>query len=215
MARKSNSSLVTVSFNLTSTVAVHCKRIAAVAAAAAVGFVAFAVGKWKTTCRVLLASLLVLPCSHFFLLHSLPLPLRLSPGSLRPYHHREPVRLPFWLLAIFVDGLAPSACVVRCPRIHHAFRHHVMCLFDTLFSSCIGFLLCFPPWPQLLCLLVAPPELFLLSPDFVARPEHSLLLLFFDRWNEEGKAVRKKEVQQDELINLFKLCCSEMWQTTR
>ena len=64
--------LVTVSFNLRSPVVVCCKRIAAVAAAV------FAVGRWKTTCRVLLASLPVLPCSHFFLHLSLfPLPLRL------------------------------------------------------------------------------------------------------------------------------------------
>ena len=27
-----------------------------------------------------------------------------------------PVRLPFWLLATFVDGRAPSANVVRCPH---------------------------------------------------------------------------------------------------
>ena len=76
-----------------------------------------------------------------FLLHFSPLCLfRLSSGSLRPSHCLEPVRLLLWLLARSVDGLAPSACVVRCPtRIHHTFFHHVMCLFDTSFSSCIEF----------------------------------------------------------------------------
>ena len=43
----------------------HCKRIAAVAAAA-VGVAAFA--EWKTTCSVLLSFLPVVPCSHFFLI---------------------------------------------------------------------------------------------------------------------------------------------------
>ena len=57
-------------------------------------------------------------CSVFlFFLFSLspPLPFRLC-GSLRPYRHREPVRLPSWLLARFVHGLVPSACVVHCPH---------------------------------------------------------------------------------------------------
>ena len=45
-----------------------------------------------------------------------PLPLQPSSGSLRPCRHRAPVRLPFWLLAMFVDGLAPSVSVVRCPH---------------------------------------------------------------------------------------------------
>ena len=55
----------------------------------------------------------------FFLFSSTspPLPLRQNSGSLRLFHrHHKPVRLPFWLLARFVDGLAPSACVVRCPH---------------------------------------------------------------------------------------------------
>ena len=45
----------------------HCKRVAAVAAAAAavVAVAVFAVGKWKTTCRVLLSSLLPSPMLPF------------------------------------------------------------------------------------------------------------------------------------------------------
>ena len=57
------------------------------------------VGKCITTCRVF--------C------------IALSPSVSsvsQPCRHREPVRLPFWLLATFFDGLAPSASVVRCPR---------------------------------------------------------------------------------------------------
>ena len=59
---------------------------------------------------------------------------------LRPFLSRAfPARLS-WLLATLVDGLAPSANVGRCPiRTHQAFRHHVMCLFDTSFSSCVEF----------------------------------------------------------------------------
>ena len=45
-----------------------CSRIAAAAAAVVVA-VALVVGKWKTPCRMLLSSLLVLPCSRFFLPH--------------------------------------------------------------------------------------------------------------------------------------------------
>ena len=63
-----------------------------------------------------------------------------------------------------------------CPwstRIHHAFCHHVMCLFDTWHSSCTEFTssCCLHPGPQLLSLLLsslllsthfslAPPELW-------------------------------------------------------
>ena len=61
-----------------------------------------------TVCSVFVF-FLFFPTSH-------PLPLRQNSGSLRPCHRREPVRLPFWLLARFVDGLTPSACVVRCPH---------------------------------------------------------------------------------------------------
>ena len=95
---------------------------AAVAAVAAVGVAVVAaavVGRCSTMCRVF-----SLPCfvclSPFFLFS--PLPLRLS-GS------PEPVRLLFWLLARFVDGLAPSACVVRC-------RHGSTMRFATMSCVC-------------------------------------------------------------------------------
>ena len=141
MARKSNSSLLTVSFNLRSTVVVYCKRIAAVAAAAVVvgGFVSFAVGKWKTTCRVLLASLLVLPCSHFFLLLSLfPLPLRLWVSLTLSSSRACSVAL---LAACHVRRRprAVRMCGPLSTRIHQTFLHHVLCLFDTSFSSCVEF----------------------------------------------------------------------------
>ena len=44
----------------------HCRRTAA-AAAAAVGIAVVAVGKWNTTCKVLLSVLSVFPCSRFSL----------------------------------------------------------------------------------------------------------------------------------------------------
>ena len=82
-------------------------------------------------------------CSVFlfflFFPTSPPPPLRQNSGSLRPFHRHEPVRLLFWLLARFVGALAPYACEVLSTRIHHAFFHHVMCLFDTSLSSYIEF----------------------------------------------------------------------------
>ena len=60
---KSNSPLVTSPFSWSAS---HCKRTAAVAAAAVVVAVV-AVGKWKTTCKVLLSVLSVFPCSRFSL----------------------------------------------------------------------------------------------------------------------------------------------------
>ena len=64
-----------------------------------------------------------------------------------------------------------AACSPLSTRIHHAFRHHVMCLFDTSFSSCIELATTHSscvvralPGNQLLFLLsLAPPELSLLS----------------------------------------------------
>ena len=81
----------------------HCKRTAALAPAAVVGVVAFA--KWKIKCKVSLSS---------FLFSLAPI----SSSSISPpVSSAGPVRLPFWLLATFVDGrLAPSASVVRCPH---------------------------------------------------------------------------------------------------
>ena len=77
-------------------------------------------------CCFLLFWFSLAPISSFTI--SPPLPLRLSSGSLRPHRRREPVRLPFCLLASFVDGLAPSVEVhtdppsVPPPR-HVSVRH--------------------------------------------------------------------------------------------
>ena len=94
---KSNSPLVTSPFSWSAS---HCKRTAAAAVVLAVS-----VGKWKTTCCVLLSFLSVAPCFHF------------SPFlPLRPVLSRAlPAQLS-WLLATFVDGLAPFGDVVRCPH---------------------------------------------------------------------------------------------------
>ena len=109
--------------------------------------------------------------------------LSLGPGSgsLQPYRHRKPVRLPFWLLARFVDGLAPSACVVRCP--HGSTKrssttscvcstHHSLLALNSFLSFLQRILLALssllflraPPGPELVFPLpIAPPEPFLLS----------------------------------------------------
>ena len=91
----------------------HCKRTAAVAAVAAVGVVALA--KWKTTCTVLLSSFLFLPCSHFFLP---PVSPSVCSAGLWVSSTLSSSRAcsAALLLARFVDGLAQSACVVRCQR---------------------------------------------------------------------------------------------------
>ena len=113
----------------------------------------------------------------FFFPTSLPLPLRLGSGSLRPCRHREPVRLPFWLLARFVDALAPFACTVRCPHgstmrfsttssVYST--HHFLRTLNSLPSSLQRISLALPslllhhalPGPQLLFLLLAPTEPF-------------------------------------------------------
>ena len=122
-------------------------------------------------------------------------PVLISPFlSLRPVLSRAlPARLS-WLLATLFDGLAPSVCVGRCPygptkRLStmswvYSTQHYLralnslpsllqripLALSSLLFHRAL-------PGPQLLFLLFAPPELFLLSRDFVARLEHSLLSL--------------------------------------
>ena len=120
-----------------------------------------------------------------------PLPLRQNSGSLRPCLRREPVRLPFWLLARFVDGLAPSACVVRRPygsttrsstmscvsSTHHFL--HALNMFPSMFqrhSLALSPLLLLRALlgPRLLFLLYAPPEHSLLS---LALLEPSLLVV--------------------------------------
>ena len=99
--------------------------------------------------------------------------------------------LPFWLLARFVNVLAPSACVVRCPHgstmrfstmscVHST--HHILSALNSFpsllqrISLALLPLLLFHalPGPQPLFLLVAPPEHSLLS---LALPELSLLVL--------------------------------------
>ena len=96
--------------------------------------------------------------------------------------------------------LALRMCGPLSTRTHHAFCHHVMCLFDTWLSSCTEFTsssscppwaftsLSCPPWlslrsraspgPHLLFLArFAPPRLSPLSPVSLAPHEHSLLFL--------------------------------------
>ena len=106
----------------------HCKHTVAAVAAAAAVVALVAVGKWKTTCKVLLSVLSVFPCSRFSL--SLPATFPVSRTS----------------CAAFVAArhtLRRSRAVCRCgpllTRTHHALCHHVMCLFDTWLSSCSEF----------------------------------------------------------------------------
>ena len=100
-------------------------------------------------------------------------------------------RLPFWLLARFVDGLAPSACVVRRPYGSTMRSSTMSCVYSThhilralnsfpsllqrisLALSSLIFLRALPG-PQPLFLLFALPEHSLLS---LALPEFSLLVL--------------------------------------
>ena len=119
-------------------------------------------------------------------------PLRLSSGSLRPCRHHEPVRLPFWLLARFVDALAPFACAVHCPHgstVRSSTKscvystHHFPRTLNSLPSSLQRISLALQslllhralPGPQLLFLLLAPPEPF--SPLLLAPHEPLLLSL--------------------------------------
>ena len=148
-------------------------------AAAAVVVVAVAVvvaGKWITRCKV-------------FALHCL---VRLSPFLLP---HVSPSASSGKLcLSSFSSSGACSAALqaarhvrrrhrsVRmfCPfstRIHHAFRHHVMCLFDTWLSSCSEFSSFFSsPSPSILPLRVhSSPWVSSPLPCLSALPEPSLL----------------------------------------
>ena len=77
-------------------------------------------------------ALFVLSFSSFFSSPFLsPLPLRLRSGSFRPCHCLEPVRLLFWLLARFIGGCAPSACVVRCPHGSTMRSATMSCVYST------------------------------------------------------------------------------------
>ena len=128
--------MLTISFRL------HCSvRVAAAAAAVAAAAVAVALlGKCSTMCKVLLSSLLVLPCSHFFLPHFSP---SASSARLRVSSTLSSSRAcSAALLAARQVRRRPRAVRMCGPpsiRIHHAFFHHVTCLFDTSFSSCIEF----------------------------------------------------------------------------
>ena len=79
-------------------------------------------------CNVLLALLSLLPVSHFSLSPSETfLVSRASRAALVAARH----------------ALRRSRAVFKCGplsmRIHHAFRHHIMCLSDTWLSSCSEF----------------------------------------------------------------------------
>ena len=124
-----------------------------------------------------------------------PLPLRPSSGSLRPYPHREPVRLLLWLLATFVDsllrrpqvwsagytdppGVSPSCVSVRhviffVRRIRFLLRFNAFLFRCHLFFSFVPFQgLNFSSFFSL-----APPEPFPLSLVFLTPPELPLLSL--------------------------------------
>ena len=125
----------------------------------------------------------VLSLLLFFLFFTIspPLPLRQDSGFLEWCHRRMPVRLPFWLLARFVDALAPSACAVRCTHGSNKrfstkscvySTHHFLRALNSLpfllqrislaLSSLV--LLRAPPGPELLLLpCFAPPEPFFSS----------------------------------------------------
>ena len=123
---------------------------------------------------MLLSSLLVLPCSHFFLHH-------FCSGSLRPCHCLEPVRLLFWLLVRLVDGLAPSACAVRCPHGSTMRFPTMSCVYSTHHSlhalnsvpSCLQRIPLALSSLLLFLFLFAPPESFPLLPVFLAPLEPS------------------------------------------
>ena len=91
-------------------------------------------------CEVLLSSLLVLPCSHFFLLHVSP---SASSAGLRVSSTLSSSQAcSTALLAARQIRRRPRAvrmCGPLFTRIQDAFFHHVTCLFDTSFSSCIEF----------------------------------------------------------------------------
>ena len=96
----------------------------------------------------------------FFFSTSPPLPLRPGSGSLRPCLHRGPVRPPFWLLARFVDGLAPSACVVRHPYGSTMRSSTMSCVYSTHHFLCA--LNSFPSLLQRISLALSSPLLLLL-----------------------------------------------------
>ena len=99
-------------------------------------------------------------CSVFlfflFFPTSPPMPLRQNSGSLRPRHCLEPVRLLFWLLR-FVDVLATSACVVRCPHGSTMRFSTMSCVYSTRLSRTLN---SFPSLLQRISLALLPLLLF-------------------------------------------------------
>ena len=126
-------------------------------------------GRRRAVCCFLFSPSFLAPISFFPL--SPPLPLRQSSGSLRPRHCLEPVRLLFWLLARLVDGLAPSACAVRCPHGSTMRFSTMSCVYSTHRSL---HALNFPSWLQRISLALSPPLLLRALPG----PQLLFLLLF-------------------------------------
>ena len=114
-------------------------------------------GRCSTMCKVLFSSLLFLPCSHFFLLHLFGCPSGCSPDSSTASRRSH-----VWS-AVHTD--------------HHAFFHHVKCLFDTSFFSCIEFFLLGFNAFLLRCHLFCFLSRLLRSPLFLTRLLRSPVLL--------------------------------------
>ena len=101
-------------------------------------------GRRRAVCCFLFSPSFLAP--NFFLLLCLLLCLfGKALGSLRPRHCLEPVRLLFWLLARLVDGLAPSACAVRCSHGSTMRFSTMSCVYSTHRSL---HALNFPSWLQ-------------------------------------------------------------------
>ena len=115
----------------------------AAAAAAVVGAPAVVLGKWNTTCKTF-ALLSLLPVSHSSLSPPATLPVsRVSRAALVAARHT------------FRRPRAVRRCGPLSIRTHQAFRHHVMCLFDTSFSSLIEFIPFFVS-TQFSCVVISP-----------------------------------------------------------
>ena len=124
--------------------AVHCKRVAATAAAvpaaAAVVVVVVLFSRCSTMRRVFSLRCLVVLSLLSFLPHFSPSAssARLRVSSTLSWSRACSAAL----LAARQIRRRPRAVRMCGPpsiRIHHAFFHHVMCLFDTSLSSCIEF----------------------------------------------------------------------------
>ena len=113
----------------------YCRGITALPAAVAAAVVVAAgvavalPGKRITRRRVLALGCLV--CLSLSRSPFLSLCLFGEARSFRPYRHPEPVRLLFWLLARFVDGVATSAGVVRRPHGSPMRSSTMSCVYST------------------------------------------------------------------------------------